>query len=132
MARLPIIPAAFPLPAAPLRVLGPGIYHDPCLEVVDGDTVRFKGERVRLLGFDAPETYRPSCRTERILGERAAERLTALLESGYVRLEVSERRDLYGRPLGVLSVDWRNVGDTLIAEGLAVVWTGRRHDWSGD
>jgi endonuclease YncB( thermonuclease family) len=32
------------------------------IEVVDGDTIRVAGETFRLVGFDAPETYRAQCR----------------------------------------------------------------------
>jgi hypothetical protein len=41
------------------------------VEVLDGDTVRVAGETFRLVGFDAPETYRAQCPSERELGNRA-------------------------------------------------------------
>jgi endonuclease YncB( thermonuclease family) len=41
------------------------------VEVLDGDTIRVAGETFRLVGFDAPETYRARCPSERELGNRA-------------------------------------------------------------
>jgi hypothetical protein len=44
-------------------------YADPLalsdIYVVDGDTIRVAGETFRLVGFDAPETYRARCPSER-------------------------------------------------------------------
>src|SRR5262249_54324097 len=37
------------------------------VEVLDGDTIRVAGETFRLVGFDAPETYRARCPSEREL-----------------------------------------------------------------
>ena len=36
--------------------------------LVDGDTIAIKRERIRLLGIDTPETFRPRCENELILG----------------------------------------------------------------
>jgi endonuclease YncB( thermonuclease family) len=47
---------------------------------VDGDTIRVDGKRVRLVGFDAPETSdeQARCGAEEALGQRAAARLAEL------------------------------------------------------
>jgi endonuclease YncB( thermonuclease family) len=42
------------------------------IEVLDGDTIRVAEETFRLVGFDAPETYRAKCPSEHELGNRAA------------------------------------------------------------
>jgi endonuclease YncB( thermonuclease family) len=34
------------------------------VEALDGDTIRIAGETFRLVGFDAPETYRARCPSE--------------------------------------------------------------------
>jgi endonuclease YncB( thermonuclease family) len=57
------------------------------VEVVDGDTVRISGETFRLVGFDAPETYRAQCPSERELGNRATFRLRQLVAGGGLDLE---------------------------------------------
>ena len=131
MTRHTLTLAALLLLSAPAGAIEPSEYCGYRLEVVDGDTVRFQGERVRLLGYDTPETYRPSCEAERAVGEQATARLTELLSGGYACLDVSAETDHYGRPLGTLTVDGRDVGDTLVAEGLAIIWRGRRGDWCG-
>jgi endonuclease YncB( thermonuclease family) len=49
------------------------------IEVLDGDTIRLGGETFRLVGFDAPETYRARCPSERELGNRATLRLKQIV-----------------------------------------------------
>jgi micrococcal nuclease len=38
-------------------------------------------------------------------------------------------RDRYGRTLALVSVDSQDLGEALIAAGLARRWDGRRHPW---
>jgi endonuclease YncB( thermonuclease family) len=57
------------------------------VEVVDGDTVRIAGKTFRLVGFDAPETYRAQCPSEWELGNRATFRLRQLVAGGGLDLE---------------------------------------------
>ncbi|MBF9051730.1 hypothetical protein GTA62_18360 [Roseobacter sp. HKCCD9010] len=101
------------------------------LVVVDGDTVRLAGETIRLVGFDTPETHRALCEAERVLAHAARARLQELLDGALtVRMAYLAHRDQYGRQLAWLSLDGRNVGDTLIAEGLARrYFGGQRHSW---
>jgi endonuclease YncB( thermonuclease family) len=99
------------------------------VDVIDGDTVRVAGETYRLIGFDAPETYRAQCPSERELGNRATARLRELVASGGVALEriacscrpgtEGTRRCNHGRSCGTLRVHGEDVGLTLIREGLA-------------
>jgi micrococcal nuclease len=94
-------------------------------EVIDGDTTPY-GVKYRLLGFDAPETFRAQCDAELALGRRAAERLKELLDSGEVRVIESGKIDRYGRTLAHLTVNGRDVGGVLIGEGLARAYSGGR------
>ncbi len=99
------------------------------VEVLDGDTIRVTGETFRLLGFDAPETYRARCSSERELGNRATFRLRQLVAAGGLDLErvacscrhgtEGTMRCNYGRSCGVLTVRGQDVGAMLVAEGLA-------------
>jgi endonuclease YncB( thermonuclease family) len=100
------------------------------VRVVDGDTVRYQGRTVRLVGFDTPETGdRAQCEYERALGARAATRLSELVKSGEPRLEFvpcacppgteGTASCNFGRSCGSLTIDGRDVGSILIAEGLA-------------
>jgi endonuclease YncB( thermonuclease family) len=109
----------------------------PCavVRVVDGDTVdltclgtgRF---RARLMGFDTPETHRPGCAEEALLGQAATGRLRALVADARSIEADLGRWDRYNRRLVRLSVNGRDVGARLIAEGLALPYEGgRRIDW---
>lgn len=96
--------------------------------VIDGDTVEANGKRYRLVGCDAPETRQAKCDQERRLGEKSAARLQGIINKGAVDLtevrcscfpwQLGVRCNR-GRKCGVLSVDGKNVCDTLIAEDLA-------------
>lgn len=100
--------------------------------VIDGDTVQIMRQRpdARLVGFNAPETYRAECKSERIQGERAKWRLRELVRSGSLEFDLVDcscrpgtegTRDCnYGRRCGILKANGTDVGLTLIAEGLAV------------
>lgn len=101
--------------------------------VTDGDTIRIRGEArgTRLVGFNAPESIKPQCSREGALGLKAKARLRQLL-SGGAAMELqqipcscppgTEGTDScnYGRSCAILRVEGRDVGQILIAEGLAV------------
>jgi endonuclease YncB( thermonuclease family) len=98
--------------------------------VVDGDTFYLNGAKVRIADIDAPETHDYHCRSELELGERAARELQALLNSGAVTMTHIDRdRDVYGRLLRNVSVNGRDVGETLIADGVARWYRGGRRPW---
>ena len=88
--------------------------------VVDGDTFRLRGERIRIAGIDAPETHDFQCAREQQQGERSARRLQQLLNSGPLELRRSGRdRDRNGRLLRKVRVNGRDVGEQLVQEKLA-------------
>lgn len=99
--------------------------------VIDGDTIYYGGERIRMVDYDTPEIMEPKCESERVLGHRAKDRLLEILNSGTVEVSRSGTReeDRYGRKLRLVTVNGRSTGDILIDEGLAWPWEGRRHDW---
>lgn len=110
--------AYFPLCDGPVRVT--------C--VVDGDTIWYRGEKIRLVGFDTPETWKPACPRERELGEQATRRLRELLNAGPFSLDPNpegDAYDRYDRALLVASRGGRNLGHVLVDEGLAE----RRGGW---
>lgn len=105
------------------------------VHAIDGDTIRIGRETIRIASIDAPETgSRAKCESERRLGEAAKRRLAALVASGPVQVTRGDPADgrtfdRYGRTLGTVTVNGRDVGDVLVAEGLAREWTGRRQPW---
>ncbi len=123
--------AALPQPAAKAQQFGTCGYlsRDNC--VIDGDTFYLAGEKIRIADIDAPETGGARCAAEAELGARATRRLRELLNQGPFELRgyQSRDRDQYGRQLRVIVRDGRSLGDTLIAEGLARRWNGKRRSW---
>jgi endonuclease YncB( thermonuclease family) len=116
--------------SARFALCGDGVWR-AC--VVDGDTIRYDGATIRLADINAPETRGAKCASERRLGRRAALRLRALLNAGPFELVTAGQRDIdaYGRKLRILRRGGRSLGDTLVAEGLARPWSGRRRSWCG-
>lgn len=88
--------------------------------VVDGDTlILTKGERVRLLGIDAPETVHPD-RPVEPWGLEASRYAKELVEGKVVRLEFDrERVDGYGRVLAYVWKEDRFVNAEIVRAGLA-------------
>lgn len=93
--------------------------------VVDGDTVWIAGEKIRLLDIDAPE-MEGKCPAERAMAIRSRDRLVVLLNAGPVTI-ARQGKDRYGRTLARLG----DVGEQLIAQGLATRWP-KRKDWCRD
>lgn len=93
------------------------VTSDP-IHVVDGDTVRYQGELVRLQGFNAPETYQAQCRREHELGTRATKLLSSMVASGAV-LTLNPGTCGYGRRCGTMTFEGKDIGWFLITEGLA-------------
>ncbi|WP_373649027.1 thermonuclease family protein [Schlesneria sp. DSM 10557] len=85
------------------------------VKITDGDTcVVLVGQqqvKVRLASIDAPESRQP-------WGTRSRERLGELVHEKEVVVSVAGK-DRYGRVLGTLIVDGRNVNEILVSEGFA-------------
>lgn len=98
--------------------------------VVDGDTFYLNGEKVRILGIDAPETHPARCGYEAQLGQEATQKLHDLLNSGAVTMTSGDRdRDVYGRLLRNVAVDGEDVGETMINAGVAREYGSGRQPW---
>lgn len=98
--------------------------------IVDGDTFWLDGEKVRVADINTPETSRPGCAFEKTLGDKATDRMMQLLNQGPFELaHIGRDEDRYGRKLRIVMRGGQSLGDTLIREGLAEPWTGRRKNW---
>ncbi|WP_296678016.1 thermonuclease family protein [Novosphingobium sp.] len=98
--------------------------------VVDGDTFWLHGAKIRIADINAPETHGAACAAEQDLGDRATQRLIALLNAGPFDLAGGiKATDRYGRQLRVVLRGNRSLGQQLVSEGLAEPWRGRRSDW---
>ena len=99
--------------------------------VVDGDTLWFNHEKIRISDINAPEIGHPQCDSELELGEKATRRLIALLNAGRFSVVARESRDTdkYGRKLRILTRGGISIGMVLVSEGLAERWVGFRRNW---
>ncbi|NMC20684.1 MAG: thermonuclease family protein [Thermogutta sp.] len=110
-----------PFPSGPSEPLQSGEYVVE--RVVDGDTLLLAGgERVRLLGIDAPESVKPNSPVEPF-GPEASQAVRDLLSGAgnRIRLETENKRDKYGRLLGVVWAGEICVNQALVEAGLARV-----------
>lgn len=124
--NIPTLKAYWPKPA-PV-----GTAEGAQVRVIDGDTLQLPdGERVRLLNIDTAEMPpRSACELERVLALRAKARMQQLVLSGRLVLYAGARdQDVYGRSLRRVEIDGRDLGEQLIAEGLAQRWTGENAQW---
>tara|TARA_R110002051_G_scaffold30487_1_gene70505 strand:- start:9136 stop:9600 length:465 start_codon:yes stop_codon:yes gene_type:complete len=98
--------------------------------VVDGDTIWFEGEKIRMMGYDTPEPQTNVCGGSREieLANQASDRLVQLLNQGGISIE-RHGKDRYDRTLAVVSVGGQNVGDLLVGEGLARYWPDGPEFW---
>ena len=67
--------------------------------LIDGDTIDVDGERIRIFQIDTPETFRPRCEAELVLGLKAKARMRELLDSARPLTIVREGYDRWGRTL---------------------------------
>ena len=114
--------ARFSLCSGPVRVT--------C--VVDGDTIWYRGAKIRIADLDTPEVANPGCAREAALGRRATRRLQALLNAGPFSLEPNpdgRSQDRYGRSLMLVTRGGASLGAVLVDEGLAEQWGGPRRAW---
>jgi len=100
--------------------------------VVDGDTLWYKGEKIRIADLDTPEVSKPGCANEAMMGRKATLRLQALLNAGPFSLEPNPEgraEDKYGRSLMLVTRGGASLGAVLVDEGLAEQWGGPRRAW---
>jgi endonuclease YncB( thermonuclease family) len=108
------------------------------IAVVDGDTIDVGPTRYRMIGYHTPEIKTPRRKVsadEKALATIAKERFIELLHSGPLDLTevrcscpadtIGTKLCNGGRKCGILTVNGKNIGDTLIAEELAVPYVCR-------
>ena len=120
--------AELPPHAAPAN--GPSILT---MRVIDGDTLEntTNGIRYRLENVDAaPTGDQAACASERDLGERAAAATEQLVgRARALALTPTGRLDPAGTPLVFVSLDGRDLGELLMAQGAARPARARVHPW---
>lgn len=91
------------------------------MKIDDGDTFVIRGEHVRLLGVDTPETKSPEVgiHENQPYGPEATESTRVWIERAQVVEIVADGRGHYGRRLAHIIVDGELLGERLLAAGLA-------------
>jgi endonuclease YncB( thermonuclease family) len=122
---------------AALQIEGDAFVHD-------GDTLTAAGQRVRLLGLDAPEIGQRCAREggDYACGAAARDALRQMVAGRRVEC-VGWRRDRYNRLLATCRVDGRDLNAALVRQGWAIAYGDfdaeerdarreRRGVWAGD
>ena len=96
--------------------------------VIDGDTLRDGDVRYRVENIDAPERgRRAECAHERALAEASrAYVMEWVAEAHRVVVIPAGRRDRYDRVVARVQIDGVDLGERLIAIGLAQPWRGHK------
>ena len=99
--------------------------------VVDGDTIRFAGIKIRVADIDTPEIHDYQCEQELKRGLRAKSRMLELVNEGPFKIASTggDDADQYGRKLRRLMRNGLSLGEFLIDEGLARRYAGGRRSW---
>jgi endonuclease YncB( thermonuclease family) len=118
LAVVVIVPAAFlaaRLDPLPPRFTGEG-------RASDGDSLRVGGDRVRLIGLDAPE-FDQTCWRETgeawACGREARDLMATLLARGELSCATSGA-DKFGRFLATCDVEGEDLGAAIVSAGLAI------------
>jgi micrococcal nuclease len=106
------------------------------LRVIDGDTADLfcgaRVERARLLGYDSPELFGPSCPSELAAAVAAKWALRRLIWQATDLSVVFEGRDRYDRRLARLRLDGRDVAAMMVEAGHGRAYGGGlREAWCG-
>jgi endonuclease YncB( thermonuclease family) len=95
-------------------------------QAADGDSLRMRGDRIRLLGIDAPELDQVCWDAEGAewpCGRAAHRQLADMLGEGPASCQ-PQGKDKYGRTLASCAVGGRDLGAVLVSEGLAIAQGG--------
>lgn len=91
------------------------------VQVQDGDTITVVRNNedldlivIRLYNIDAPEGDQP-------YGKQAANKLRRLINKNIIQVEIMQKSDRYGRIVGIVKQDGKDVGRVMAESGLAWV-----------
>lgn len=110
----------------------PGTRLIGTVRVVDGDTIRLGGATVRLFGIDAPEADQRcggNGAPAWACGAWVVRQVQARFEGAQAECAVLET-DRYGRSVARCKVDGQDMGQTLVAQGLAFAFLRYSTDYA--
>jgi endonuclease YncB( thermonuclease family) len=97
-------------------IVGPALGAADTVVLVDGDTLKYQGETIRLVDNRHARELSQPLRARTSAGPRSQERLRQLVDAGPIAID-RHGKDRYGRTLARVVVAGRDVGDTLLREG---------------
>lgn len=115
-----------------LCVVSGGAHARTDCRAIDGDTITCGKIHIRIVNVDTPELgAHARCPAEAELAERARRFTAEQLAGSKVEIRPDPKRphDRYGRTLARVTVDGIDLGEALVAAGLAREWDGRRRTW---
>ena len=110
------------------------------VKVSDGDTIKISKYKIRLHGIDAPEKkqicQRPylnlvffSLYEDYFCGEFATNKLKEFIENKIIECRVNDKKDFFGRYLGVCYKNNININQWLVENGYAVAFIKYSKDY---
>lgn len=122
----PLLVLGSSLPAAAQTISGPVV-------AIDGDTLDMTGERIRLVGIDAPESQQMCERGGQAwaCGPEATALLAAMVAGKSIACE-PQGRDAYGRTLARCGAGDHDLGAIMAREGLAVAVANAGADYRAE
>ena len=97
--------------------------HSQEVIIVDGDTIRVDGEKIRFTGIDAPELRQTCVKKDEVLpcGEFSKTLLEDLIQDKKVSC-VREGNDRYGRTLAECYINEQSLSSFLVRSGYAFAY----------
>ncbi len=105
------------------------------IQVIDGDTIKYRGKTIRLLGIDAPEKESPfftkGASQQPWAGKAKQFIEDAIFDAGTIKLIQARSKDRYNRYLGYILVDDKNLNAEIARAGLAYTYYLDRYGKQG-
>ena len=97
--------------------------------VVDGDTIKIKGEQIRFGGIDAPESYyrgkKQTCIEDNkkvFCGQISKDKLIEKIGTNSVNCKIEKNKDIYKRLVGECFVKEESLSVFMVRNGYAFDW----------
>ena len=97
--------------------------------VVDGDTIKIKGEQIRFGGIDAPESYyrgkKQTCIKDNkkfFCGQISKDKLIERIGNNSLNCIIEKKKDKYKRNIGTCYLKNKNINKWLVRNGYAIAY----------
>ena len=97
--------------------------------VVDGDTIKIKGKKIRFSGIDAPESYyrgkKQTCieyNKKVFCGKISKDKLIERIGNNSVNCKIEENKDKYNRSIGECFIKEKSLSVFMVRNGYTFDW----------